>query len=50
MNETYEVGQQLIANGVWCVVDEINEDGTVWAIDRDGLDLEISDSNVQCSW
>lgn len=42
----FEVGTELLVNGVWMIVVAV-EDGCVWAQDQDGEELEISSQKIE---
>ncbi len=37
-----EVNQEVIFNGTWAIVSDIDEDGTVWVVDEDGGEHEAT--------
>ena len=40
------VGQQVVVNGFWMVVEEVVDDSTAFAVDKEGVSHEISPSMV----
>ena len=42
----FEVNAEVVVNGQWMKIDEIDSDGTAWAIDQDGQGHEITEGMV----
>jgi hypothetical protein len=43
MNDTLKIGMEGVIHGWrWVQVDEVNEDGSGWAVDQDGESHEIT--------
>ncbi len=42
----FEVNAEVVVSGQWMKIDEIDSDGTAWAIDQDGQDHEITEGMV----
>jgi riboflavin synthase alpha subunit len=43
-NTTRKIGDEILVDGIWLTIVEIENDGTAWAIDQDGEEFEIEKS------
>ena len=42
-----KVGNFVLVNTAWLHVDDVMDDGTIWALDSDGNDFEIAIGEVE---